>query len=194
MDDEIEIRVVGLVYNHTIAGTYALVMGEAVGSRRFSIMIGEPEAQSIALKLNNKVSVRSLTHDLIKNLLITFGATFEKAVIYDMVNDVFYSELHIQHGDELIVIDARTSDAVALAVRCDAPIFIRREILNIVGITVDNELQVPKHRPLPDDLNEINASDLQYLANDELQKLLNRALDVEKYELAAMIRNETNRR
>jgi bifunctional DNase/RNase len=81
MDTEIRITITGLVYNQTIVGTYGLVMSEADGNRRFSVMIGEPEAQSIALKINNKKSPRPLTHDLIHSILATFKATLEKVVI-----------------------------------------------------------------------------------------------------------------
>ncbi|MDR1653788.1 MAG: bifunctional nuclease family protein [Prevotellaceae bacterium] len=198
MDDEIKIRIVGLIYNQRIAGTYALVLSEVDGNRRFSVMLGNAEAQLISLKLNNKISARPLTYDLISNLLTTLGATLEKAVIYDIVNDVFYSELHLRYNNEIIVLDARTSDAVALAVCCDVPIFIRREILNIVGIAVENESgqhgQHRQRRQLPDDLDQIEENDLQRLTNDELTKLLNRALACEKYELAVMIRNQANKR
>ena len=96
MHNEIELTITGLVYNQTIVGTYGLVMSEVHGNRRFSVMIGEPEAQSIAMKLNNKKSPRPLTHDLINNILKVFGSSLEKIVIYNMLSDVFYSELHIK--------------------------------------------------------------------------------------------------
>ena len=87
MSEEIKLNIIGLVYNQTIIGTYGLVLNEVGGNRRFSIMIGEPEAQSIALKLNNKQSPRPLTHDLIHNILSVFEAKLEKIVIYNMIND-----------------------------------------------------------------------------------------------------------
>ena len=95
MESEIKLTITGLVYNQTVVGTYGLVLSEENGKRRFSVMIGEPEAQSIALKMNNKKSPRPLTHDLINSILNSFDAILEKVVIYDMVNDVFFSELHI---------------------------------------------------------------------------------------------------
>jgi len=195
LNEEIKIVVNGLVYNQTVPGTYALVLSESEGNRRFSIIVGESEAQAIALKLNNKTAARPLTHDLINNLLITFGATLEKVVIYDMINEVFYSELQLQRGEEKIIVDARTSDALALAVRCDSPIYIMSEILDIVGIVVDEEnVQPPQRRKLPDDLNEIQDDDLKFLNAAELQQLLDRALEEEYYELAVQIRNETTER
>ncbi|MCL2596072.1 MAG: bifunctional nuclease family protein [Paludibacter sp.] len=197
IDDEIKIRVIGLVNNQTTPGTYGLVMGEEDGNRRFSILIGESEALSIAWKINNKVPPRPLTHDLINNLLITFGASLQKVVIFDMVNEVFFSEMHIQKSDgNIIIVDARTSDAVALAVRTESPIYIMQEILNIVGIVVtkDSESQQTPRRNFPDNLSEIQEDDLKLLTSMELQLLLERALKDELYELAILIRNEINSR
>ena len=134
MDSEIKLTITALVYNQTVVGTYGLVLSEEFGNRRFSVMIGEPEAQSIALKINNKKSPRPLTHDLIKNILNVFEAELQKVLIYDMVNDVFYAELYIKKDDKVLIIDARTSDAVALAVRSDCPIFIKSEILILLEL------------------------------------------------------------
>ena len=192
MEDEVKIKVLALLYNQSPAETYALVLGEDGGARRFSIVIGVPEAQSIALKINNKTPARPLTHDLINNILLTFNAKMEKTLIYDMVEDVFYAEIHIKQGEQQIVIDARTSDAIALAVRSGCPIFIKRELLNIVGVEVKptREDQQPPTRKLPGNLDEIVSSDLEHLSNAELQELLDRAVEAEKYELAILIHNE----
>ena len=195
MSDEIKITVTGLVYNQSVVGTYGLVMGEECGNRRFSVMIGEPEAQSIALKLNNKVSARPLTHDLIKNLFVAFGTNLQKVLIYDMVNDVFYSELYLicKNGEEL-VIDARTSDAVALAVRCDCPIYIKSNILDIVGteIALNEEIETPDEEENTDiNLDNLNENNLSGYSLNKLNALLDVALKEERYELAAKIRDET---
>lgn len=193
MEKEIKITITGLVYNQTIVGTYGLVMSEVDGNRRFSVMIGEPEAQSIAMKINNKKSPRPLTHDLIHNILNAFNTKLEKVLIYNMVSDVFYSELHIRKDEEIVIVDARTSDAVALAVRCDAPIYISAEIMAIVGTEIDNastlteaEVEVDAEDLSPDELDLLNDSDL-----DELLKM---ALHEEKYELAVSIRDAINRK
>ena len=137
MDSEIKLVISGLVYNQNIVGTYGLILSEESGNRRFSVMIGEPEAQSIALKLNNKKLPRPLTHDLIKNILDAFEVTLVKVLISDMINDVFYSELHIKKDNEILVVDSRTSDAIALAVRCNCPIYIKSEILDMVGVLIE---------------------------------------------------------
>ncbi len=195
MNSEIKLTITGLVYNQTVVGTYGLVLSEEFGNRRFSVMIGEPEAQSIALKMNNKKSPRPLTHDLIKSLLNTFGATLQKVLIYDMINDVFYSELHVMKEDQIMIVDARTSDAVALAVRVDCPIFIKSEILDIVGTEVEQVVSqdsVKSELPFePDDLSE---EDMDLLSLDSLEEMLDEAINKEKYELAVTIRDAIKRK
>ena len=194
MDSEIKLTITGLVYNQTVVGTYGLVLSEENGNRRFSVMIGEPEAQSIALKMNNKKSPRPLTHDLINSILNSFDAVLQKVVIYDMVNDVFFSELHIVKEDIPFVIDARTSDAVALAVRSDCPIFIKSEILDIVGTEVEPpEPEEPK-TVLTENNEDLSDDDLDLLTVETLEGMLDMALSNEKYELAVTIRDAIKRK
>lgn len=199
MANEIKLTVTGLVYNQTIVGTYGLVLSEEHGNRRFSVMIGEPEAQSIALKLNNKRSPRPLTHDLINNILLAYEAFIEKVLIYDMVNDVFYSELHINSvDDKKLVIDARTSDAVALAIRANAPIFIKSEIIEIVGSPIDDNNEKSDANEEVEEEN-INAEDmtteqLDLLTENDLNELLKMAIAEERYELAVSLRDAIERK
>jgi len=194
MDSEIKLTITGLVYNQTVVGTYGLVLSEESGNRRFSVMIGEPEAQSIALKMNNKKSPRPLTHDLINSILNSFDAELQKVVIYDMVNDVFFSELHIVKDNIPYVIDARTSDAVALAVRSESPIFIKSEILDIVGTEVEPvEPEEPK-AVLPENDEDLSEDDLDLLSMETLEEMLDLALSNEKYELAVTIRDAIKRK
>jgi len=194
MDSEIKLTITGLVYNQTVVGTYGLVLSEENGNRRFSVMIGEPEAQSIALKMNNKKSPRPLTHDLINSILNSFDAILQKVVIYDMVNDVFFSELHILKETKPIIIDARTSDAVALAVRSDCPIYIKSEILDIVGTEVEQpEPEEPKNI-LPENDEDLSDDDLDLLTVQTLEEMLDLALTNEKYELAVTIRDAIKRK
>jgi uncharacterized protein len=194
MESEIELTITGLVYNQTVVGTYGLVLSEVNGNRRFSVMIGEPEAQSIALKINNKKSPRPLTHDLIKSILNTFKAELVKVVIYDMVNDVFFSELHIKKGNEVLIIDARTSDAVALAVRSDCSIYIKSEILEIVGTEVEQTDVEEKDNNVPVNGEDLTSDDLDLLSLDALEELLEMAVHEEKYELAVNIRDAIKRK
>jgi len=194
MDSDIKLTITGLVYNQTVVGTYGLVLSEEFGNRRFSVMIGEPEAQSIALKMNNKKSPRPLTHDLIKSLLGVFEAELQKVLIYDMVNDVFYSELYIKKDDNVLIIDARTSDAVALAVRSDCPIYIKPEILNIVGTEVEPHVEEEvKKVNLPENNENLTDEDLDLLPLTALEEMLEMAINKEKYELAVTIRDAIKR-
>ncbi len=205
MNTEIKLTVAGLVYNQSVAGTYGLVLAEENGKRRFSVMIGEPEAQSIALKMNNKKSPRPLTHDLILTLLSVFGARIEKVVIYEMVNDVFYSELHLRKNDMSMVVDARTSDAIALSVRAECPVFIKEDIMNVVGMEIETGNPQPDQED--DEMNEdeddtevdidaeqMTDEELDLLEVIHLEELLKLALAEEKYELAVRIRDAIKQR
>ena len=194
MDSEIKLTITGLVYNQTVVGTYGLVLSETEGNRRFSVMIGEPEAQSIALKLNGKKPPRPLTHDLIFNLLNLYGSKLEKVLIYNMVNDVFYSELHIKNGENSFVLDARTSDAVALAVRSDSPIYIKSEIIDIVGTVIDSEPEADVFDKDEVDAEELTNDELDLLSLVDLNEILNMAVKEEKYELAVNIRDAIKRK
>jgi len=200
MNAEIKLTVAGLVYNQNVAGTYGLVLSEEGGNRRFSVMIGEPEAQSIALKMNNRKSPRPLTHDLILTLLSVFGARMEKVLIYEMINDVFYSELHMRKGDMAMVVDARTSDAIALAVRSECPVFIKEDIMSVVGMDVD-PAQKNQDGDFDDPEEEVNIDaetmsqeELDLLSLTDLEELLNLAVLQEKYELAVNIRDAIYRK
>ena len=193
MNSEIKLTITGLVYNQTVIGTYGLVLSEEYGNRRFSVMIGEPEAQSIALKMNNKKSPRPLTHDLIKSILSSFGAELVKVLIYDMINDVFYSELHIMRDEKLLIVDARTSDAVALAVRTDCPIFIKSDILDIVGTEVEASSTETKPEA-PENAEDLTNEDFELLSVQSLEEMLEVALNNEKYELAVRLRDALKRK
>ena len=194
MDSEIKLTITGLVYNQTVVGTYGLVLSETEGNRRFSVMIGEPEAQSIALKMNGKKPPRPLTHDLIFNLLNLYGSKLEKILIYNMVNDVFYSELHIKNGENSFVLDARTSDAVALAVRSDSPIYIKSGIIDIVGTVIDSEPEAYVFDKDEVDAEELTNDELDLLSLEDLNEILNMAVKEEKYELAVNIRDAIKRK
>jgi hypothetical protein len=134
-----------------------------------------------------------------------FDASLEKVVIYEMINDVFFSELHMKKGEELLVVDARTSDAIAIAVRANCPIFIRVDILDVVGMEVDPAAIVEESSSevFSDDKTEeemdknaehMTGDELDMLTVDDLEELLNMALMEEKYELAASLRDALQRK
>ena len=187
---EIKLYIAGLVYNQSVVGTYGLVLAEDKGKRRFSVMIGEPEAQSIAMKLNNKKPPRPLTHDLIFNTIKGLDALLVKVVISNMVNDIFYSELHIKTGENTVIVDARTSDAVALAVRCYCPLYIKSDILEIVGTEIDTPTPEPEKTDTEEfDPEKFSAKELATFSLEDLKELLETALRDEKYEFAVRLRD-----
>lgn len=193
MTHEIRLHISGMVYNQALGGTYSLVLTEDSGQRRrFSVLIGESEAQSIALKLNNAKSPRPLSHDLMNSIINMLEAKLLKVVIYDMVNDIFYSELYLLHAGKSIVVDARTSDAVALAVRSNAPIYINSDILDIVGTVIEPEADMDDKSEMPASVTLDNLTNdiLTRLPEAKLQELLDQAIKEERYEMAAMIRDE----
>ncbi len=190
MDSEVRLEIVGLVYNQAVVSTYGLVMREMNGNRRFSVMIGEPEAQSIALKMNNKILTRPLTHDLIKDILLTLKAQLKKVLIHDLINEIFYSELYIENAEgKVFVVDARTSDAVALAVRSECPIYIKSHILDLVGTEIEQELISQKKSYTLSDLEARSVEQMNFFTNEELEIFLKQTVEEEKYELAVKLRN-----
>ena len=197
MASEIRIHIAGMIYNQSLGGTYSLVLSEDGGQkRRFSVLIGESEAQSIALKLNNAKSPRPLSHDLMNSIIRELHAKVVKVVIYDLNNDIFYSEIYLIHYNKPVIIDARTSDAVALAVRCDAPIYIHSDILDIVGTAIDEE-KTETEQPIEEDLlrpENLNVTTLKKIGTEKLKDLLEVAIEEERYEIAAMIRDEIEKR
>lgn len=199
MSEEIRIHIAGMVYNQSLGGTYSLVLAEDEGlQRRFSVLIGETEAQSIALKLNNTIPPRPLSHDLMQSLINMLNARLIKVVIYNMKNDVFHANIYLMQGSSVVVLDARTSDAVALAVRSEAPIYINSDILDVVGTVLDAETSTrtnPKQQHTkPLNLQDFPSADHDKLTDEELQELLDKAIEEEAYEIAVQIRNVMGKR
>ncbi len=199
MEKEVEIKIAGMIYNQSLGGTYSLVLIEHENQRRrFSVLIGESEAQSIALYLNDTKAPRPLSHDLMNSIVRELHAKMTKMVIYKMSNDIFYSEIHLLQGNNPIIIDSRTSDAIALAVRSNAPIFIKEEILTIVGADSTEELKQSKlqsdKKTEELDITSFTEESVKTLSKEQLQENLDKAIAVELYEIAAIIRDEMESR
>lgn len=196
--NKIELEIIALSHSVTQSHSFAVVLGEVGGNRRLPIVIGGFEAQAIAVALDNMKPSRPLTHDLIKSLCDTFSINLEYIYISKLMDGVFYSNLVCKNGDDFIEIDSRTSDALALAVRFDCPIYVEESILEEAGVEADPneenqiipaEEETPAQEPVatgPIPFSQMNAAELQ----EELQK----ALDNEDYEKAARIRDELNKR
>ncbi|TND07470.1 MAG: hypothetical protein FD123_3248 [Bacteroidetes bacterium] len=199
---KIKLEIVGLSYSQTQTGAYALVLGESKGKRRLPIIIGGFEAQAIAIELEKMTPSRPLTHDLFKNFAEAFAITINEVIIYNLVEGIFFAKL-ICNGDEKEVeIDARTSDAIALAVRFDCPIYTYEFILSSAGIVLDDEDKAieGEEKEEESDLADVKTAAGSSLADigrksvKELEDMLKNALDDEDYEKASRIRDELNKR
>lgn len=193
---KVRLEIVGLSYSQTQSGAYALVLGESTGSRRLPIIIGGFEAQAIAIELEKMTPTRPLTHDLFKAFSETFSIDVTEILIYNLVEGIFYAKLICTDGTKEVEIDARTSDAIALAVRFNCPIFTYEFILKSAGIVLDDEALPAAENQELSTVEEATNPEGEYKSKstEELKNLLQTALDEEKYELASKIRDEINTR
>lgn len=203
----VRLNIKGISYSQTQNGAYALILSEVEGERKLPIVIGAFEAQSIAIALEKEIKPpRPLTHDLFKNFADRFEITIKQVIIHKLVDGVFYSSLICERDKIEEIIDARTSDAIALALRFDAPIFTYKNILDKAGIFLKGdeaeqeaaekqEEEIISEELLPDDI-DIKSDDTNYkkLSLDELKTLLSQAVNNEDYEKAARIRDEISKR
>ena len=192
---KIRLNILGLSVSQTQSGAYALVLAEEEGERRIPIIIGPVEAQAIAIQLEGLKPPRPLTHDLIKNMALAFDIALLEVTIYKLEEGIFYSELLCEMNGKEIRIDSRTSDAVALALRFRCPIYTSEEILQKAGIVLESDDENSPVRSMmdEDELETSGSSYAQYSTND-LQELLNEAIEDEDYEKASIIRDELNKR
>jgi bifunctional DNase/RNase len=191
------LEIVGLSYSHTQTGAYALVLGEAKGKRRLPIIIGGFEAQAIAIELEKMTPSRPLTHDLFKNFAETFGIAVNEVTIYNLVEGIFYSKLMCTTPEgNPVEIDARTSDAIAIAVRFNCPINTFEFILSQAGILLDESTLATTSETVDVNKEEAKEEKDDYLAKstEELKQLLDAAIKSEAYEKASQIRDELNNR
>lgn len=184
----------GISYSQTQSGAYALILIEENGERRIPIIIGGFEAQAIVIKLENLDPPRPLTHDLFKKFADEFDISVVEVMISKLEEGVFFSKLVCTNGIKEFSIDSRTSDAVALALRFDCPIFITEEILEKAGITIN---------PTDSDLTSANEIDSFFepennkfssYSDEDLYKMIDEAVKTEDYERAASVRDEIEKR
>ncbi|WP_291402043.1 bifunctional nuclease domain-containing protein [Daejeonella sp.] len=193
---KIKLDIVGLSYSQTQSGAYALVLGEVHGRRRLPIIIGSFEAQAIAIEIEKMTPSRPLTHDLFKSLAENYHLNIQEIIIYNLVDGIFYAKLICSDGKKTSEIDARTSDAIALAVRFDCPIYTYEFILASAGIVIEgNDFVFLENIETPKE-EKVAGTALNYsaLSEDELKTKLKNALAEEAYEKAASIRDELSRR
>jgi bifunctional DNase/RNase len=201
----VRLDIKGISYSQTQTGAYALVLKEIEGARTLPIIIGAFEAQAIAIALEKDIKPpRPLTHDLFKTFADRFQVKVKQVIIHKLVDGVFFSSLICERDKIEEIIDARTSDAIALAVRFNAPIFTYQNILDKAGIFLKTKDEIDKRteediEELEEILNPLEAilsDDDTFLTKsiDDLNKMMEQAVADEDYELAARIRDEIEKR
>lgn len=200
----VRLNIRGISYSQTQNGAYALILSELDGDRKLPIVIGAFEAQSIAIALEKEIKPpRPLTHDLFKNFADRFDIVIKQVIIHKLVDGVFYSSVICERDGIEEIIDARTSDAIALALRFSSPIFTYKNILDQAGIYLkkqqEREFSDENNLEALEVENENNTpasimSDFDELSLEELQKLLEKAVAEEDYEKAAKVRDQISKR
>lgn len=195
---KIKLNVLGISYSQTQSGAYALVLAEEKGERRLPIIIGGFEAQAIVIKLENLNPPRPLTHDLFKSFADLLEVELKEVYIHKLEEGVFYSQLVCTRGLQELVIDSRTSDAVALALRFDSPIYSTDEIMEKAGIVIKgDEYEDDLLNPAGEEKEEVPKGDENRFGTyslKELTDMLQEAISAEDYERAAAIRDEIGKR
>jgi bifunctional DNase/RNase len=205
MNDKIQVEVLGLSQSPTSNGSYALILKEVDGDRRLPIVIGAPEAGAIAYEMEGVHTSRPMTHDLIKSIIETFDTKVTEIFIHEMKDSTFYASLHF-YGIESVV-DARPSDAIAVALRFEAPIYIASSLLDLAGFSLeeyegkdddDDDSDEP-------DIEDTEEEEIDFFLKDGAQKKrpstslskkerleaeLEQAIKDEDYEKAAKLRDE----
>lgn len=191
---KIELEIVALSHSITQTHSYAVVLGEVNGLRRLPIVIGGFEAQAIAVALEKMQPSRPLTHDLMKNFMNAFNIELHEVVITDLQEGIFYSKLVCTSDNDTVEIDSRTSDALALAVRFNCPVYTFEHILESAGILMEETSSTKKRKEATVEERGGDKNDLKALSLDELNKLLGEVLEQEDYIKAIAIRDEINSR
>lgn len=190
--DKIRLDIVALSHSVTQSHNYAVVLGEQDGNRRLPIVIGGFEAQAIAVAMEKMSPNRPLTHDLFMNSLVAFNVTLKEIVINNLLDGIFYAQLICESNGEIIPIDSRTSDAIAMAVRFECPIYTHEFIMETAGVVLEDSestqsgAEPQKRKPKKKTLSEYS--------KQALEKMLEEVLAAEDYEKAAKIRDEINKR
>ncbi|MEH0155653.1 bifunctional nuclease family protein [Limibacter armeniacum] len=205
--DKVRLEILGLSASHSTHGSFALVLGETSGKRRLPIIIGMFEAQAIALEIEKITSNRPMTHDLFKAFANNFQIEIKEVIISDLKEGVFYATMVCVDKDgNVIKMDARPSDAIAIGIRFKAPIFATESILNEAGIKIDDlyeeeneeedeiSLDSDEDEALMELMQEKDESELSTIPVDKLHDMMNAAIEAEDYERAAQIRDEINKR
>ena len=198
----VELKIQGISYSDNTSGAFALILQETNGSRKLPIVIGGFEAQAIAIGLEKKIKTsRPLTHELFKSFADKFGIKFNHIIISKLKDGVFFSNIVCENNDDVIKIDSRTSDAIALSIRFNAPIFVKKDILDEAGFHDDEkyseEINFTDNNFFKDENSNksyIKPKDIKKISTNNIKKMLENSLQNEDYEMAARLRDELNSR
>ncbi len=201
----VELKIHGISYSDNTSGAFAIILDEVNGNKKLPIVIGSYEAQSIAIALEKKIKTsRPLTHELFKGFADKFNITLNHIVIHKLSDGVFYSNMVCEKDSEVVKVDSRTSDAIALSIRFDAPIFVTKEILAEAGFEDDKkyskDLNLTDEKFFNDghinspDYNTEKAKDIKKISTRNIKKMLEKSIQNEDYELAARLRDELDLR
>lgn len=192
-DNRVKLTVMGLSYSHIQTGAYALILAEVGGPMRIPVVIGATEAQSIALKMEGITPPRPMTHDLFSAMTHAFGIQLKEVFIYRFEDGIFSSELTFSDGERTVVLDSRTSDAIAIAMRSGAPIYTTPEIVEKTGFTMEMVTEDVDPNSSSEEVMEEDDSStsrmprLENYAIEELERTLEKLIAEEDYEEAARV-------
>lgn len=192
--EKIKMEIIGMSYSQSQSGAYALILGEHGGARRLPIIIGGFEAQAIAVELEKMKPSRPLTHDLFKNFAEHYNIFIKEVIIDKFMEGVFFAKLVCIQGGEESEIDARTSDAVALAIRFRCPIYTYEKIMSEAGIIMEDKSDEMMEDERNITVDESEEGEFSSLSVKKLKELLQNAVQKEDYEKASRIRDEINKR
>ena len=193
--NKVNLEIVGLTYSESSTGAYVLILGDKLSQRRLPIVIGSAEAESIAVGIEKHKNGRPHTHDLFLRFAHEFGVEIMEVVINRFRDGVYYAMLVCKQGDDLTMVDARPSDAIAIAVRTGCEIYAYETVMDEAGIIMDDMNKPSVTEPEEAPINKgASATSLDMLNMEALEELLQEAIDNEDYQKAAQIRDEINRR
>ena len=193
--NKVNLEIVGLTYSESSTGAYVLILGDKLSQRRLPIVIGSAEAESIAVGIEKHKNGRPHTHDLFLRFAHEFGVEIMEVVINRFRDGVYYAMLVCKQGDDLTMVDARPSDAIAIAVRTGCEIYAYETVMDEAGIVMEDLDKPTVTEPEEAPINKgVSATSLDMLSMEALEELLQEAIDNEDYQKAAQIRDEINRR
>lgn len=198
-----QLSIVGITYNKLDRGVYALILKEQDGNRRIPIVIGMAEAQSIECKLQEIITPRPLTHDLMVNMMRAFGITLKSVIIKQLDGGIFAADMMLDNGDREVTLDARSSDAISIALRMGVPLLIDEELLEQISFKKNTDEQAPSQSDKniisqknnsTQTTNEYKWEELETAEFHKLENLLKKFVDNEEYENAARLKKIIQRR